>query len=474
MTKRYKHNMTKNNKGKPVNLKTTKFRTDRIEIDKTNWICYFPSIVKNTDENKFDADLIEFHDLEDKVIKTSFGKGQEHVLELRQGHEPTPAFRAELRLRKTRSMRVNFNFNRYLKEIHHLKDDEDITIRDDNYLPISENRDGEYIKEFKAFPEKLAELYKRKFKRLWPEEYKWLEQIREEPVVKCTLMEIGRELSPLSTQSLEENLNWNGIKSSKRFHDAANTIYLKDEFNEDDFEKTDMDGVSVSVPKLEEITSWESKKPYETKERIKMYNKATGLCRIELSLAGDNVFDSNITLDDIKETLRISMEEVGLYPKSSRMLGTEKLKSLCKAYRIDRQTLYMLAQAGSTWESAGANRVLTKKLLRRGALEKMQRGLYRITPVFAEAMKQAEVYRVGNKVNRLDKILLPKDKYGNPYQPEIMPEDEKHDYLHQYPWDEESIKDRSLNYDSKSGKLGTFEAFIEKTTNPQNDEQNQH
>lgn len=409
-----------------IDIKTKKFEINRIFFDKSVWTVYFRSIVKNADKNGFDPDLADFHDLEDKIVKSSFGKGSENVLEIRKGIEDKPSLRGELRLRKTRSLRVFFNFNRYFLERDHVPHVRSTTIRDNNYLPMDTKvEDKDYVELYKSMPEILTDIYEKWYAKLWPESFTQIKENNETPIVKCSLLEFGKEMLPLSTKDVEPILRWNGQKYS-RFYDPSGTIYINDDIKikESDFEECLVDDmVKLKVPKEQTITLT-VKQPYSGLHKIKMYNKSISnkgiLMRFEVTTTGDEVVQpEDLELSNLYETLRIEMEETGMFKPSEKVENTQILKSLCKAYRIDRETLHWLAQCGETWESTEKNRILTNRLIRRGILQKIHRGLYKITPLLKDAMKKAKVVKVGNQTNRLDSVLPPKDLNEVEYEPRL-------------------------------------------------------
>lgn len=365
------------------------FKLDRIVFDRSIWVIYYPSVTKDADNNKFDPDLIEYHDLEDHVKKTQFKRtGRETVLAYEFG-SPKPYIKYEMRLRSTRSMNIYFNFNRYfMQKLNLLHDEKTPIIHDDNFLPLNARvTASDFLEVYKnKFPEEMIRRYKEWYQKLWPTEYAILEKYDEEPICRCTTLEVAREMYPLNVNSVKNDIQPMGSKYTS-WNNASNVLHFGEAPKTDSEYR--IDGTTLKT----NISNWNHKPIYEKPMHSKLYQKSVNLARFEITLYDDQIdFNSIHPVEDIKFTIQEYLEATGLNLTCMKKKYYDTIHELCKVLKIDEDLLELIILSGSQWKSNKENRHLTDKLIRKKVIEKISRGNYAVNPAFVELCKKAQGY----------------------------------------------------------------------------------
>ena len=151
----------------PLAPEKPQFEIDRIAFDRSVWVVHYPTVVKLSDQNNYDPDLIDRCDLEFDIKPTNFkGKEKEMVWYREWGNKPY--LKIEMRLRQSRSLNAYFNFNRYFFQKYNMKHDLRLpVIHDDNFLPQDCGIGIEdYLIVFqKNLPSSLIDVFEQNYKR---------------------------------------------------------------------------------------------------------------------------------------------------------------------------------------------------------------------------------------------------------------------------------------------------------------------
>ncbi|MCZ7401658.1 MAG: hypothetical protein O8C61_05500 [Candidatus Methanoperedens sp.] len=355
------------------------FTLDRVVLDRSAWVVYFPSAVKNSDNNFFDPDLIDRLNLEFETKISKFkGKGKERVLYFEHG-SPKKYFSWELRLRQSRSMNVYFNFNRYFFQKFEMEHDI-ITpvIHDDNFLPIgSKVTLHDFLDVYlNKLPQEITAIFEEKYNLLWPHEYAKFRENDERPVCKCVTLEVAREMKPLSVDDIRNDLFMKGV-AFKSFNQASKTMYFG--------EKPDIDTeyfVDDTVL-YTNLDAWNWKEPYQKIQQGKLYQKSIDLVRFEITMYDGQIdFNSSYPEEDIKFTLDEYAETVGIIFRSTKREFDSMIINVSEMLKLDPSCIDMILKSGFSWQGKLENRILTNKLLRRKLIIKTARGQYVTNPAF--------------------------------------------------------------------------------------------
>ncbi len=373
------------------------FQTDRLCFDRSVWTVYFKSTVQHQEENHFDLALVDRLNLEDHLKSTNFkGRGKEKVF-YRESGGLVPYAKYEFRLKSTRSMNVYFNFNRYF--LHKLDIHHDIkcpVIHDDNFLPIdSQVKFEDYLKVFnETFPESLRQIYLSTYRQFWPVDYAI--QKDEVPVVKCTTLELAREMYPLSVQDVRNDLAVKGrhFQSGtyektnrlpfKSYNDSSKTIYFGEK----------PDGATYKVDGSDlvaDLDTWNWREDGAPKQG-KLYQKSVNLGRFEVTLYANQI-DFGISgkddqVEGSKFILQNFAEDVGLSFVPMEYNYDEMMNYLAELFKLDMELMKLILREGTYWPSCKENHVLTQKLKRRGILKKSQRGSWIVNPAFLKMFEK--------------------------------------------------------------------------------------
>lgn len=352
------------------------FQVDRVCFDRSIWTVYFPSVVKRSDQIRFDTDLVDRLNLEDRLKPTYFrGLGSEKVYYMEKG-SPIPYSKYELRLRGTRSFNVYFNFNRYFMNVNEYKHDIKCpVIHDDNFLPLDATTNlKDYLQLFNVtLPGTLKQNYLDLYSRFWPEDQAVVED--EDPVVKCTTLEVGREMFPLDVKMVRNDLAVKGIHF-KSYNDQSKTLYFGEA---PEGLKYKVDGADMSA----DLDCWNWRSEGKPKQG-KLYQKSIDLARFEVTLYKDQIDFGRLGIDDQEEGVKFILqnyaEDVGISFLPREYNYDQMVEYISIMLKLDKSTIGMLFTEGQYWRSTKANLNLTKRLKRRGLVLKDSRGLWIVNP----------------------------------------------------------------------------------------------
>lgn len=369
-----------------ANAQKLQFKIDRIVFDRSLWTVYYPSVVKRADENKFDTELINALDLEEAVkVARIKGKGREKVISI----NVMEYMRFEIRLRSTRAMQVYFNFNRYFLDKYNLvHDNEHAPLHNDNYLPLSARvKAEEFVKVYQELHKEFSKLYEEWYSKLWNMEYLALQVKGEVPVVKCTTLEVCREMYPLNVNNIRNQLQDSSIKFST-YNNATNAIHFEgDEKMITDVEY-EIDGVSIKT----NTCAWKYKPVGEKVMDCKLYQKSIELARFEVTLYNEQIdFDNLHPVEDLKFIINDYLEKTGLSLKETKEDRNEMICFLSHIFKIKKEVILLLLKSGSHWKSIKENKYLTSRLFKKQILLRVKKGQYMINPILVRIFQNTEL-----------------------------------------------------------------------------------
>lgn len=370
------------------------FEIDRIVFDRSVWSVYFPAVIKHSDDNLYDPDLIERLNLEHETKSTRFhGKGAERVLFYEYG-SPKPYLKLEIRLRQTKSMRVVFNFNRYFFQKFDMKHDVKMpVIHDDNFLPADSTvTTVDYLDVFNdKLPAELEALYREKFRLLWPKEYVLLEANEEKVVVKCVTLEVAREMKPLNVDDVHGNLMAKG-KQMKKFAIPFSSYNSQSKtMNFGERPETEVEFFENDAILSANLEVWNWKEPYEHIRQGKLYQKSFDLARFEITLYDKQIdINSSNPIEDLRFILDEYAESCGLVWKPTTKTFDEMKLYVAENFKIDVVVIDTLLKNNYKWFGTLANRAVTQRLVLRGLLVKVGRGQYVSNPLFRKIFDGCE------------------------------------------------------------------------------------
>ncbi|VVB54282.1 Uncharacterised protein [uncultured archaeon] len=372
------------------------FQVDRVCFDRSIWTVYFPSVVKRSDQIRFDTDLVDRLNLEDRLKETFIkGRGREKVFYFEKGSAVAYA-KYGLRLRGTRSLIVYFNFNRYFIEKNSYKHDIKCpVIHDDNFLPLESTVTlKDYLDVFNTIlPGSLREIYLSLYSQFWPDDPAVING--EEPVIKPTTLEVAREMYPLDVQTVRTDLAVKGKhfeageysptkKPFKSYNDQSKMIYFGEA----------PEGLNMSIDGAELVTDvdcWNWRDEGDPKQG-KLYQKSINLARFEVTLYGKQIEFGYSGQDDQEEGVKFILdgyaEDVGISFVPREVNYDQMVELQAKLLKLDKATIGMIFREGTYWPATRANHNLTKRLSRRGLIIKNQRGLWIVNPAFLKIFEK--------------------------------------------------------------------------------------
>lgn len=383
------------------------FDLDRVVFDRSVWVCYFPSIVKDSENCRYDPDLIERLDLERELKTTKWrGAGTEKVLFYQVG-EPKPYLKIDMRLRASRSMNVVFNFNRYFFQKFNMKHDIKMpVIHDDNFLPQDSSvTTQDYLDIFfKTLPREIETIYREKFRLLWPKQYNFIEENAEECIIKCVTLEVAREMSPLNVSDVQAQIDMNSAPEHiSSFNSQSKSIAFgaraetKEYFDDDD---------AILGANLE---TWNWKETYEHSRQAKLYQKSFNLARFEVTLYDDQIdFNSQFPLEDLMFILDDASDACGLFFKSEKKTWEETKIFLAESLGFDVSVIDSIIQNNYVWTSNYENRVITRKLKKRKIIVSSgfgRSGRYVCNPVFLKLFQDCQYEKKKQETDYIPKYL---------------------------------------------------------------------
>jgi hypothetical protein len=278
-------------------------------------------------------------------------------------------------------------------------------LHDDNFIPIESKISlSDYLKVFKEkFPQQMTTMYETWYKKLWPKHWETLNDSGELPICKCKTLEVAREMAPMNVGNIGDKVAGDGGKVT-RWNNVSNLMHFGEEPKGDEFKGYQVDGTTLKS----NLTTWKYKEPYQKIKQSKLYQKAVGLGRYEITLYDDQIdFNSNDPEVDVMFTLDEYLESAGIHleTRSNFKHHRKTLKDLAKFMKIKDDLLQVIMSSGKEWVSTRANKVNTRKLLKCGVIEKHHKGRFKVNDTYLKLIELTEPGRIEQNHEYIPKYL---------------------------------------------------------------------
>ena len=342
------------------------FDMQRVCIDRCQFIIYDKKYAMKG--HSFDKELADF-DLSLHMKRSKIGR---RYVDVACFFNPSNVIGYEVRFDQSRAMLVRVNIIRLYNEENNIvvKD----VLNEDNFfpldiiVPLKEQVDLLY-----SVIEKAKVFYYDFVKKYWSYEC-------EDIKVKLNVVEFPYEVYPGNVQQFKEELNGHKITT---YDTQSQTIYFD---NKKDVETNLIENVSNNVQVAVNRLRTES-----GKIQFKIYQKAFGLVRMEHTVYADDLkflfsLKKHLSIVDSEQIilfLKGEFKKRGILPRRFTSDYDDALVYMSRVYGLSPITIDGLLKM-SVWESRKTNRGMTQKLLRKGLIVKVSRGIYNINPHFKQ------------------------------------------------------------------------------------------
>lgn len=286
------------------------------------------------------------------------------------------------RLRGPRTMVLRYNLIRAFKHHHSVEVKKSDILYEDNFYPVdfSPSLEDQLTLLYTAI-EEAKQLYYDQVLKFWGYECEHIQ-------ATINTIEIPFEIYPASTSDIFDQLSIAGI-NLYRYTSESNTMYFQEK------DQTLDDKVNESYYQALAEPSMVSNGFHTGLNRnvqLKIYQKILNLVRIEHTVYGDDIavlfhMDKETVSEDAEHILMFlnsQFHKRGLYFRRDDISLRRAVAGLSRAINVPMDTLYHLVNV-ETWTSTRDNLPMTKRLKKRGLIEKesgTKRGYYRLTHEF--------------------------------------------------------------------------------------------